>query len=307
MRVLALVFGLVASIVAGSSASAEVPKTDAEREAAVKSLHWRDGELLHLPISRGTLQAPDPFRQVLGADAGTLYEAANGIEAPTSLEAIILDKQGKTLVYYEKMGHGFVHLNDWDEVDADAMLKSIAEATEAGNRQRKETGVSALHVMEWLERPHLDRSSSTVRWAFEVNDDDSGPAVNAVAIVLGRDGFEKLTWAGPKSALRDGLLNTGVSSFNFPAGGRPFGLQGGRQGRRVRHRRTGRHPSRREGRRQARRVRRARRVPEEVRRARAGRRCSLRRVGLARFWPEQASALAARGATGHILVAKYSR
>src|SRR5436190_23651431 len=95
MRELALVFGLVASIVAGSSASAKVPKTDAELKAALESLTWRDGELLHLPLSGGTLQAPQTIRQLLGADAVTLFDAVNGTEAPASLEAIILDKQGE--------------------------------------------------------------------------------------------------------------------------------------------------------------------------------------------------------------------
>jgi uncharacterized membrane-anchored protein len=220
MRELALVFALVASIVAGSSASAKVPKTDAERKAALEALTWRDGELLQLPKSGGTLQAPQPIRQLLGADAVTLFEAANGTEAPADLEAALFDKQSKAILYYEKKGRGFVHLNDWDDVDADAMLRSLSEAAEADNRQRKEAGIAGIHVVGWLERPHLDRSTSTVRWAWELNDDDSGPVINAVALVLGRDGYEMLTSAVSKTALGDGLLNTGVRSFSFPAGGR---------------------------------------------------------------------------------------
>jgi uncharacterized membrane-anchored protein len=58
-----------------------------------------------------------------------------------------------------------------------------------------------------------------VQWAFEADDGQSGPLVNSVTLVLGRDGFEKLTWAGPKSAINDGLLKVAEESFSFPAGG----------------------------------------------------------------------------------------
>ena len=91
------------------------------------------------------------------------------------------------------------------------MLKSVSESTEAANVKRKEAGISAIHVGKWLERPQLNRTTNTVRWAFEVTDEGSEPLVNSVALVLGRDGFEKLVWAGPKSALSDGLLNIALA------------------------------------------------------------------------------------------------
>jgi uncharacterized membrane-anchored protein len=37
--------------------------------------------------------------------------------------------------------------------------------------------------------------------------------------VLGRDGFEKLTWVGPKSAMGSDMLKVAQSSFSFPIGG----------------------------------------------------------------------------------------
>jgi uncharacterized membrane-anchored protein len=66
-----------------------------------------------------------------------------------------------------------------------------------------------------------------VRWAFEATDEREGPIVNSIALVLGRDGFEKLTWIGPKSAVRDGLLKIAEASFNFPSGGRYTDHQSG--------------------------------------------------------------------------------
>lgn len=202
-----------------SAAAAKPPQNDQERTAALQSLTWRDGEALTLPVSQATLQAPSPVKQLAGADATTLWEALNGLEAPANTEAALFDPASQTIVFYQKLGDGYVKLDDWNDVDADAMLKSVTDDTEANNDRRKAAGFSAIHVVGWLERPYLDRANNTVRWAFEARDEESGSLVNSIALVLGRDGFEKLVWAGPKTGTdTPELLKTAQASFAFPAG-----------------------------------------------------------------------------------------
>lgn len=204
-----------------SVADARPPQTEDERTAALQTLKWRDGESLDLPISHAKLQAPEPIKQLLGGDATTLWEASNGVDAPPGTEAALYDPVSQALVFYQKLGDGYVKLDDWDEVDADAMLKSVTENTEADNARRKAAGLPAVHVTGWLERPHLDRANNTVHWAFEARDEQSGPLVNKIALVLARDGFEKLVWVGPKSDTgNNALLKVAQASFTFPFGGR---------------------------------------------------------------------------------------
>ena len=133
---------------------------------------------------------------------------------------MLYDPASNAIVYYEKLGDGYVRIDDWDEVDADAMLKSISDNTEADNVKRRSAGISPLHVIGWMERPRLDRTTKTVRWAIEAMDEREGATLNSVALILGRDGFEKLTWIGPKSAMNSDLLRTAQVSFSFPTGGR---------------------------------------------------------------------------------------
>lgn len=211
-----------------SAAAAKPPQTDDERSAALQSLKWRDGETLTLPVSQATLQAPESVKQLLGPDAVTLWEALNGLEAPTNTEAALYDPASKTLVFYQKLGDGYVKLDDWNDVDADAMLKSVTENTEAENARRKAAGLAALHVVGWLERPHLDRATNTVRWSFEARDEESGSLVNSIALVLARDGFEKLVWVGPKTGSdTPELLKIAQASFAFPVGRRYADYQPG--------------------------------------------------------------------------------
>jgi len=202
----------------GMAANAKVPQNEAEREAAAKTLTWRNGQSLTLPLSHGTLKAPDAIGQLLGSDAASLWEILNATEAPFGTEAVLYDPKTETLVFYQKVADGYVRLDDWNDVDADAMLKSVSEATEAGNATRRNAGLPAIHVLGWLERPHLDRTTNTVQWAFEARDEQHGSLVNSVALLLGRDGFEKLTWIGKKDDIDKGLLKTAQASFAFPVG-----------------------------------------------------------------------------------------
>jgi uncharacterized membrane-anchored protein len=215
----ALLVVLVFSATFVCSAIAKVPQNDNERDEALKALSWTDGQTLSLPKSRGTLKTPKGIDQLLGIDASSLWEILNGVEAPPGTEAVIYESKTEALVFFQRLGDGYVSLDDWNDVDADAMLKSVSENTEAANAKRQGAGIAPLHVVGWLERPHLDRSTNTVRWAFEAKSGD-GALVNSIALVLARDGFEKLTWIGPKTAINDGLLKIAQGSFNFPSGGR---------------------------------------------------------------------------------------
>lgn len=218
MRTAALLALLVLTWTTPSSAAP--PRTDAEREAAMSRIVWRDGQSLSLPISEGTLKAPAPVRQLLGQDAVTVYEATNGLAAPAGIEAMLFDPTSQSIVYFQKLGSGYVALDDWDQVDADAMLAEIKENTEASNARRREAGVAPLTVKGWLERPHLDKASNSVRWSIDVVDASGASNVNSIALLLGRDGYERLTWVGAKDALAGGLLTTAGASFDFGQGRR---------------------------------------------------------------------------------------
>lgn len=108
------------------------------------------------------------------------------------------------------------------------MLKAVSENTEADNDRRRAAGLAAVHVVGWLERPHLDRATNTVRWSFEARDEQTGPLVNSIALVLARDGFEKLIWVGPKVGTdTPEPLKIAQASFAFPVGRRYADFQAG--------------------------------------------------------------------------------
>jgi hypothetical protein len=210
---------LVAFIVA-CGAHAKAPKSPAEIAAAVDALAWTEGETLELPLSRGSLKSPEQIQQLVGRHAISLWELLYPSSAPPGTEAALYDVSATTQVFFQRLGHGYVRLDDWNDVDADALLKAVTEKWQALGPRRKSAGLPAIHVQGWLERPRLDRATSTISWSFEAIDETGEPRVNRVALVLGRSGFEKLSWIGPRSAVDDGLLAIALQGFAFPAGGR---------------------------------------------------------------------------------------
>ncbi|TCR65750.1 DUF2167 domain-containing protein [Bosea sp. BK604] len=195
-RLLAVVGAMALGV--ASSAQAKPPTTDAERDVAMESLTWRDGQTLNLPLSGGVLKAPSGYRQLLGKDAATVYEVTNGIDAPVGTEAMIYNGKDGTIVYYQKLGSGYIKIDDWPSIDPDAMLAEIKENTERNNATRKQRGIGAIHVVGWLQPPRLDLGNHSVLWTLDAVEEDGSSLVNSVALVLGRDGYERLVWIGSK-------------------------------------------------------------------------------------------------------------
>ncbi len=224
MKIL-LVVGF-ALLVLGSVAAAKIPEDDVERFGATNRLQWRDGETLTLPVSGGTLSAPRTVKQLVGVDARRALTMSTGASAPSDVEAALFDPRTGEIVFFQKLSPGYVRLDDWGALDLDAALKFVTENAEADNTMRRRSGLPGIHIVGWLEPPNLDRSTNTVRWAIEAAGEHGKPVVTSVALIFGRDGFEKFTWAG-KTILDRELLKVAQSSFSFPVGGRYIDYQPG--------------------------------------------------------------------------------
>jgi uncharacterized membrane-anchored protein len=97
------------------------------------------------------------------------------------------------LVIFEWNPIGYVKDDERDKIDADALLSSIRDATERGNKKRKELGGAAIHVTGWTEPPHYDVATHNLTWALLGKDDEGAEFVNYNVRVLGRSGVMSVT------------------------------------------------------------------------------------------------------------------
>ncbi len=90
---------------------------------------------------------------------------------------------------------GYVKDDDAKHWDADGLLKSLKEGTEAQNAVREASGIPGFIVTRWVEVPTYQEASHQLVWSVETRakkGPDTDPGVNYNTYILGRDGYVSL-------------------------------------------------------------------------------------------------------------------
>jgi uncharacterized membrane-anchored protein len=90
---------------------------------------------------------------------------------------------------------GYIKDDDAKDWDADELLDSLKEGTEAANEHREKIGVPAIEVTRWIEKPTYDAGNHRLVWSAELKDKGSNgedAGVNYNTYVLGREGYVSL-------------------------------------------------------------------------------------------------------------------
>ena len=90
---------------------------------------------------------------------------------------------------------GYIKDDDAKEWDADELLQSLKDGTEAANEHRRDIGVAEIQVTRWVEKPAYDAQTHRLVWSAEAREkggEDTDPVVNYNTYVLGREGYVSL-------------------------------------------------------------------------------------------------------------------
>jgi uncharacterized membrane-anchored protein len=73
-----------------------------------------------------------------------------------------------------------------------------------------------------IQKPTLDQANNAITWAFKVKQSDGVEVMNAVAVKLGRFGFERITWIGDPTLYQSSSndLALAMKDFDFDKGAR---------------------------------------------------------------------------------------
>jgi uncharacterized membrane-anchored protein len=148
-----------------------------------------------------------PTTVVLGNDIakiqlGAQYSFVNGDDArkilktwgepPTYSEVGMVvsnDQKQNWVIIFEYNPVGYVRDDDKDEIDADAILQSYQEGTEAANEERVKLGAPPIHITGWFEKPRYDEKTHNLLWTLLGRSDAGGDFVNYNTRLLGRGGY----------------------------------------------------------------------------------------------------------------------
>ena len=159
---------------------------------AFSKIPWETGPALGDLGAEARVAVPDDCL-FTGADGTRQFMELNenptsGIERGTVLCRLV-DGNGETqatwFAVFEYDNGGYVKDDEKSSLDADAILASLKEGNEYGNRERKERGWEAVYLDGWEDAPHYDEQTKNLTWATRLHGEDDAPVLNHSVRLLG--------------------------------------------------------------------------------------------------------------------------
>lgn len=196
-------FRILVSIAFALTAGATAAQDASENQEAFANLEWSAGPGTFDVTPRATIELPEDYDRLDAGDTATLMEL---MENPTSGEEYYVgpvDQRWFAIFSYEDTGH----IEDDEEIDPDALLDSIREGTEYGNRERRKRGWAEMEILGWQYEPAYSEATNRLSWAV-LAESEGFEIVNYNTRLLGRTGVMSATLvADPET------LDTSVSEF----------------------------------------------------------------------------------------------
>jgi uncharacterized membrane-anchored protein len=192
LRAAASALLLAATVVLANPAEDQFRKAAADAQAAAQKgpadVDLAGQAMLHLPA--GHLFVPRP-------QAGALLNAmGNPGEDPRLQGVIFPEDDGGWFMTVRYEASGYVKDDDAKEWNADDLLKSYREGTDASNEERAKLGIPAIEIIGWAEKPAYDSGKHRLGWAMSSRDKgapaEAPQGVNYNTYALGREGYFSL-------------------------------------------------------------------------------------------------------------------
>jgi uncharacterized membrane-anchored protein len=197
---------------------------DTASEAANKAM--QQGPTAIPLAGQATLKLPEHFGFIPATEAKRLMEAM-GNNADGTLGMIV--PQGGDASWFIDITYeaaGYIKDDDAKSWNADELLTSLKEGTEAGNVERKAGGFPEFEVIGWIEKPTYNAAARQLVWSAELRDKgqaaDEVNGINYNTYALGREGYISMNLVTDVAAVErlKPTVQTLLTNLNFDDGKR---------------------------------------------------------------------------------------
>jgi uncharacterized membrane-anchored protein len=140
------------------------------------------------------IQVPEGYRFTAGDGTRKILEMMHNPTSGAELGLIVpetAEDENPWFVIFEFDAMGYVKDDDKSKLDADAILKSLREGQEEGNKERQKRGWDPLNIDGWKVSPFYNESTHNLEWAVLVSS-SKHQSVNYSTRVLGRKGVMRV-------------------------------------------------------------------------------------------------------------------
>ena len=194
---------------------------------AFSKIPWETGPVLGDLGSEAKVAVPDDCVFTGGEGTRQFMELnenpTSGSERGTVLCRLV-DANGETeatwFAVFDFDDSGYVKDDEKSSLDADAILTTLKEGNEHGNRERQKRGWSAIHLDGWEDAPHYDDQTKNLTWATRLHDDEDAQVLNHSVRLLGRGGVMSVDLVVSPEHYQRALpaFNAVVGKFEYKTG-----------------------------------------------------------------------------------------
>ncbi|HPG62474.1 MAG TPA: DUF2167 domain-containing protein [Casimicrobium sp.] len=179
------------------SAMDEVRREEARKTYAAAMAVAKTGPVDVPLASQGTLKLPANYIFIPQPNATQVLKTMGNPGSDPRLQGLVFPlNQDSWFMTVRFEAAGYVKDDDAKDWNADDLLKSYREGTEAANKERKTMGVPELEILGWAEKPAYDTATHRLVWAMSSKergaDAANGQGVNYNTYALGREGYFSL-------------------------------------------------------------------------------------------------------------------
>ncbi|HEY4211771.1 MAG TPA: DUF2167 domain-containing protein [Steroidobacteraceae bacterium] len=198
----------------GSGQQSTDPRVE-EFRRKLRALNWVVGPKSVTIAGNSTLEIPDGYVFLDAANTSKFEELNENLSS--GKEVMIAPKNLSWSAYLIFEGEGYV--KDDEKIDAPAILKSLQQATEDSNEERRRRGYRQIHVVGWAIAPAYNTTTKRLEWATRLRADES-EGVNFSTKILGRKGYTSVVMATAPERIGPAVedLNRIIGGYQFNAG-----------------------------------------------------------------------------------------
>lgn len=188
-------------------------------EQALAELKWQRGPATAKIGTHAEIQVPEGYVFLGTQDTQKFMELNENFGSGEEYLFAPEDLHWFALFTFNAVGY----VKDDETVEADPILDSVREGTQAGNEDRKERGWSTMSIVGWRFKPQYDKEAKLLEWAILARDDESrADIVNYNTRILGRKGVMEVVLVGNPEELDSAVadLKERLDGFDYAEGER---------------------------------------------------------------------------------------
>jgi uncharacterized membrane-anchored protein len=156
----------------------------------INSLGWVDGpKTISFSAADAKILVKSGSGYLAGEDARQYMYWVNGAEFK-DVEYLI-DTPNATYTYsFNKVGRV---PNDFKNLNADELLKSMKDNIPTTNTKRTQAGLATVTNIKWFQKPAFDEKNHAAYYSYLIDWSDGDKTVQSAVLMLGRSGFAKIS------------------------------------------------------------------------------------------------------------------